>query len=106
MRKIWLLMTKSANSRHVLILGATSAVAAPKWPVLLRRARDRLHLVGRNPGPSSPKSPGAALRPESPPKPPTSPELERNEACVGDALRALGQVDCVLIAHGDLGNQL
>jgi len=97
-------MRKSTNSRQVLIFGATSAVAA-EVAVLCAERGDRLHLVGRNPDKLAEVARRcAATRVTT--QTADFAELERNEACVSEALRALGRVDCVLIAHGDLGNQL
>jgi decaprenylphospho-beta-D-erythro-pentofuranosid-2-ulose 2-reductase len=96
----------SAPARHsnVLIFGATSAVAAE---VALNYAArgDRLHLVARN----REKLTDLARRCES-----TTvttqvadfSQLESNEQVVRQAIAALGHVDTVLIAHGDLGDQL
>ena len=98
-------MTQSeARSRQVLIFGATSAVAA-EVAVLCSARGDRLHLVARNPGKL------AEVAQRCAPAQVTTQiadfaELERNESCVSEALRALGRVDCVLIAHGELGDQL
>jgi decaprenylphospho-beta-D-erythro-pentofuranosid-2-ulose 2-reductase len=94
----------AAPTRQVLIFGATSAVAA-EVAVLCAARGDRLHLVARNsdklievarrcaPAQITTQTADFAL-------------LDQNEACVKEALRALGRVDCVLIAHGDLGDQL
>jgi len=96
--------TLATSTRHVLIFGASSAVAAEV--ALLCAARgDRLHLVARN----ADKLAEVAAR-CAPAQVTTQvadfSQLERNEQCVKDALSALGRVDCVLIAHGDLGDQL
>jgi decaprenylphospho-beta-D-erythro-pentofuranosid-2-ulose 2-reductase len=93
-----------SRPRHVLIFGATSAVAA-EVAVLCAERGDRLHLVGRNPG----KLAGVAARCRG-----TTvstqiadfAELDQNEHTAQQALSALGQVDTVLIAHGDIGDQL
>ena len=94
------------HARRVLIFGATSAVAA-EVAVLCAERGDRLHLVARN----ADKLAAVALRCARAEVSVTTQtadfaELERNEACVRDALLALGGVDCVLVAHGDLGDQL
>jgi len=95
---------QAARARQVLIFGATSAVAA-EVAVLCAARGDRLHLVGRN----SDKLADVARR-CAPAQVSTQvadfAELDQNEACVRAAVLALGQVDCVLIAHGDLGDQL
>jgi len=92
------------RTRHTLIFGATSAVASEVAALCAARG-DRLHLVARNPD----KLAAVALR-CAPALVTTQTadfaQLEHNEACVREALLALGRVDCVLIAHGDLGDQL
>lgn len=90
--------------RQVLIFGATSAVAA-EVAVLCAARGDRLHLVARN----TQKLAEVARR--CAPAPVTTQtadfaRLDQNEQCVEDAVSALGRVDTVLIAHGDLGDQL
>jgi decaprenylphospho-beta-D-erythro-pentofuranosid-2-ulose 2-reductase len=93
-----------ARPSNVLIFGATSAVAAQV--ALLYAARgDRLHLVARN------TEKLAELAGRCAPATVTTQsadfaELERNEQAVQQAIAALGRVDIVLIAHGDLGDQL
>ena len=94
----------AASMRHVLIFGATSAVAA-EVAVLCAARGDRLHLVARNPD----KLAEVARRCEGSQVTTQTAdfaELDRNEECVNQALLALGHVDCVLIAHGELGDQL
>jgi short-subunit dehydrogenase len=93
--------------RRVLVLGATSAIAAEV--ARLHHARgDRLHLVGRNPQKladvvkSIDEKGGAAI---------TSAvadfgDLNGNEGRVHEAMAALGGLDTVLLAHGELGDQL
>jgi short-subunit dehydrogenase len=97
-------MAEEARTRQVLIFGATSAVAA-EVAVLCAARGDRLHLVGRN----ADKLADVARR-CAPAQVSTQTadfaELDQNEACVKAAVLALGQLDCVLIAHGDLGDQL
>ncbi|RME27133.1 MAG: SDR family NAD(P)-dependent oxidoreductase [Deltaproteobacteria bacterium] len=89
---------------RVLILGATSAIAGEVAQILAARG-DRLHLVGRNPDklarlvatlPTGCCSQEAA----------DLADLPANAGVVDRALAALGGLDLVLIAHGDLGNQL
>jgi len=96
----------SVHPKRVLIIGATSAVAA-EVAVLCAERGDRLHLVARN----ADKLAAVALRCARPQVTVTTQtadfsQLEHNEVCVAEALVALGGVDCVLIAHGDLGDQL
>lgn len=92
--------------RRVIVFGATSAIAAR---VITRWAArgDQLHLVGRDPdklaalaaactGAAALTTAAADLG-----------DLARADAIVADALAALGgHVDLVLVAHGDLGDQL
>jgi NAD(P)-dependent dehydrogenase (short-subunit alcohol dehydrogenase family) len=91
--------------RRVLLLGATSAIAA-EAAVLYARRGDRLHLVGRNPDKL------AAVAARCAPATVTTAtadftRLDANAGLVRDALDALGGgVDVALIAHGDLGDQL
>ncbi len=89
----------------VLILGATSAIAA-EAAVLYARQGDRLHLVGRNPA----KLAAVAARCSGAAAVTTAvadfAALDVNEGVVRDAVSALGRLDRVLIAHGDLGDQL
>src|ERR1700755_42895 len=89
---------------RTLILGATSAIAAE--PSAIHAARgDVLHLVGRSDAKLTEvaRRCGSAVR--------TTAiadfnDLDGNEAVVRDAMASLGGVDRVLIAHGDLGDQL
>jgi len=97
-------MPPAAHARQTLIFGATSAVAA-EVAVLCATRGDRLHLVGRN----SDKLAEVARRcaaAQVTTQTADFAQLDHNEACVKQALLALGRVDCVLIAHGDLGDQL
>ena len=89
---------------RVLILGATSAIA--QRVARLHDARgDRLHLVGRNPEKLT------ALVSSLDPARVTHERadfslLDQNEALVVRSVARLGGLDRVLIAHGDLGDQL
>jgi len=90
--------------KRVLILGATSAIAAEVAAIHAARG-DRLHLVGRN----AQKLAGVAARCAGTAVTTSVADfdaLDQNEARVGDACEALGGVDTVLVAHGDLGDQL
>ena len=97
-------MARASSPRQVLIFGATSAVAA-EVAVLCAARGDHLHLVGRN----AAKLAEVAHR-CAPTKVSTQTadfaRLEQNQQCVAEAMSALGRVDIVLIAHGDLGDQL
>lgn len=89
---------------RVLILGATSAIAAEVAKLHARRG-DTLHLVGRN----DVKLAEVARR--TVPAPVTTEvadfaRLEENEGIIARSFAALGDIDTVLIAHGDLGDQL
>ncbi|HVU52147.1 MAG TPA: SDR family NAD(P)-dependent oxidoreductase [Polyangia bacterium] len=91
-------------SERVLILGATSAIAAEVARLYAARGA-RLCLVGRNPEKL------ARLALDLPPERVTSAvadfaNLGNAEALVRASLDALGGVDVALIAHGDLGDQL
>jgi decaprenylphospho-beta-D-erythro-pentofuranosid-2-ulose 2-reductase len=94
--------------QRVLLLGATSAIAAEVALIHALRG-DRLHLVGRNPD----KLAGVARRCSnaSPNASVTTARadfdaLESNADVVLAAIAALATVDRALIAHGDLGDQL
>jgi decaprenylphospho-beta-D-erythro-pentofuranosid-2-ulose 2-reductase len=92
---------------RVLVLGATSAIAAEVARLYWARGA-RLHLVGRSAdklqalleslGPSPGGVVSSAVADFA--------DLARNDQVVGEALAALGGVDVVLIAHGELGEQL
>ena len=93
---------------RVLVLGATSAIAAEVARIYAARGA-RLHLVGRSAGklqalvdslglPAATSPVSSAVADFS--------ELGRNEQVVTDALAQLGGADVVLIAHGELGEQL
>ena len=89
---------------RILILGATSSIAAEAVKIHARRG-DRLHLVGRN----SEKLAAlvAQLRSENVTHACADfAQLEHNEQVVRDSISALGAIDRVLIAHGVLGDQL
>ena len=90
--------------RHVLIFGATSAVAA-EVALLFAERGDRLHLVGRNPDKLADVARRCAATRVSVQSADFA-ELDRNEAVAQQAIAALGRLDIVLIAHGDLGDQL
>ena len=89
---------------HVLILGATSAIAAEAAQIYAARAA-RLHLVGRDAGKLArvaARCTGAAVTTQQA----DFAQLEHNDAVVSAAIEALGRVDVALIAHGALGDQL
>ncbi len=89
---------------HVLIFGATSAVAA-EVAVLFAARGCRLHLVGRNPEKLAEVARRCTTTQVTTQLADFS-ELERNQAVVQEAISTLGRIDTVLIAHGDLGDQL
>ena len=86
---------------RVLVLGATSAIAAEIAALHAARG-DRLHLVGRDPRKLQ------ALSTRIPEATIESADLVTvdPEALVQRAVHALGGLDRVLIAHGALGDQL
>lgn len=89
---------------RVLILGATSAIAAEVTQLYAARGA-RLHVVGRNPDKLAEVRARASVSDASSEIADFS-DLARNEGVVERALLALGGLDTVLIAHGDLGDQL
>jgi short-subunit dehydrogenase len=96
--------TRSGRPAHVLIFGASSAVAA-EVAVLYAARGDRLHLVGRNADKLAmvaKRCEGATVTVQTA----DFAELDRNVQVVEQAVSRLGRVDTVLIAHGDLGDQL
>jgi decaprenylphospho-beta-D-erythro-pentofuranosid-2-ulose 2-reductase len=91
-------------AERVLILGATSAVAA-EVAFLHAERGDRLHLVGRNPE----KLAAVAKRCARTTVTTSIAEfgtLEANDALVTNTINQLGGIDVALIAYGDLGNQI
>jgi short-subunit dehydrogenase len=90
--------------QRVLILGATSAIAAEAAQLYAQRG-DRLHLVGRNAEKLAEVARRCGTSVVTTDVADFS-ELERNEARVERAREALGGIDVALIAHGDLGDQL
>lgn len=90
--------------QRVLVLGATSAIAAEVAQIHAGRG-DRLHLVGRN----RDKLAALARRLAGARVTTTAAdfcELAANDALVEASVASLGGLDRVLIAHGDLGDQL
>jgi decaprenylphospho-beta-D-erythro-pentofuranosid-2-ulose 2-reductase len=89
---------------NVLILGATSAIAAEVARIYSARG-DRLHLVGRS---RTKLLEVAASCVDSPAVTFATADFEHEdaEAVIREALAALGNIDVALIAHGDLGDQL
>lgn len=90
--------------RRILVLGATSTIAADVCARWAARG-DRLHLVGRNPDKL------AALAAACGPAVTTAVadfcDTDRARDVIAAALAALdGRIDVVLVAHGDLGDQL
>jgi decaprenylphospho-beta-D-erythro-pentofuranosid-2-ulose 2-reductase len=88
-----------------LVLGATSAVAS-RYALLRRREGDALHLVGRNPEKLKrvvdDLEAGALCTSETA----DFVDPATCERVIHGAFAQLGSIDRVLIAHGDLGNQL
>jgi short-subunit dehydrogenase len=93
---------------RVLVLGATSAIATEVARQYWARSA-RLHLVARNAdklsrvvdGLGSSPTPGSVSSALA-----DFCDLARNDQVVTDALATLGGADVVLIAHGELGEQL
>lgn len=93
-------------AERVLIVGATSAIAAEVAKLYAHRG-DRLHLIARDEGKltklvtelGAPSGLVTAARGDFR-------ELEKVEALVQGAATALERIDVVLIAHGELGDQL
>lgn len=97
-------MASAPSEQHVLIFGATSAVAAQAALLFAERGA-RLHLVARNADKLAEVARSCAVTRVSVQSADFA-ELEQNEAVVERAIAALGRVDVALIAHGDLGDQL
>jgi decaprenylphospho-beta-D-erythro-pentofuranosid-2-ulose 2-reductase len=92
--------------RHILVFGATSAVAAR---VIARWAArgERLHLVGRDPDKLAAVAAACPSRGGVTTASAELGELGQAEALVEACVAALaGRVDLVFVAHGDLGDQL
>lgn len=89
---------------QVLIFGATSAVAA-EVAVLCAERGDRLHLVGRSASKLAELAARCSTTRVTTQRADFA-ELEQNDATVAQAFAALGEADIVLIAHGELGDQL
>lgn len=106
-------MCERARMARVILLGATSAIAA-ECALLFAARGDRLFLVGRDPtklddtvarvrATSSDAVVGAEARDLAA----TGPNDDGgNAALIARAQVALGGIDVALIAHGDLGDQL
>ena len=97
-------MNDSNRAEHVLILGATSAIAAEVARVYAGRG-SRLHLVGRSPDKLAhvvADCRGAVVTSQQA----DFADLGANDGVVASAIAELGRVDVALIAHGDLGDQL
>lgn len=94
----------AGHPSNVLIFGATSAVAA-EVAVLHAARGDRLHLVARNAEKLASVEARCARASVSVQQADFS-VIEQNAGTVAQAIAALGTVDRVLIAHGDLGDQL
>ncbi|HEY4103661.1 MAG TPA: SDR family NAD(P)-dependent oxidoreductase [Polyangiaceae bacterium] len=89
---------------RVLILGATSAIAAECARIYAERG-DRLHLVGRDAEKLrrvAERCAGTTLTTAQA----DFADLSQNEAVIAEAFATLGHVDIALIAHGALGDQL
>jgi len=89
---------------HVLILGATSAIAAEAARIYAQRG-DRLHLIGRDAEKLARVAASCGSAGVSTERADFSDQAS-NEAVIARAFDALGQIDVALIAHGDLRDQL
>ncbi len=89
--------------QRVLILGATSAIAAEVAQIHAARG-DRLHLVGRNADKLTHVARRCAIANVTT-EVADFDVLEANADVVKSAIAALGKVDTTLIAHGSLGDQ-
>ncbi|WP_394826183.1 SDR family NAD(P)-dependent oxidoreductase [Pendulispora albinea] len=90
--------------QRILILGATSSIAAEAAQIYALRG-DRLHLVGRNPDKLAEvarRCGNVRVTTEAA----DFAKLESNEAVATRAMAALEGIDTVLVAHGDIGDQL
>jgi short-subunit dehydrogenase len=90
---------------RVFILGATSAIAAEVSQLYARRG-DTLHLVGRNPDKLADVARRCAAASRITTEQADFDQLEANESVVARGISTLGGLDTVIIAHGDLGDQL
>jgi decaprenylphospho-beta-D-erythro-pentofuranosid-2-ulose 2-reductase len=90
--------------QRVLIFGATSSIAAEVAKLHAARG-DRVHLVGRNPDKLAEVAKSCA-QPDVTTELADFADLHANQALVERAFTTLGGVDTVLVAHGDLGDQL
>ena len=92
--------------RHILVFGATSAIAARVIATWAARG-DRLHLIGRDPVKLAAVAAACATAGGLTTAVADLGALERVPAVVDAAVAALdGRVDLVFVAHGDLGDQL
>lgn len=88
---------------RVLILGATSAIAAEVAKIHAERG-DVLHLVGRHPQKLAQVAASCA-RTHVTTEVADFTDLAADAAVVERAIAALGAIDTALIAHGDVGDQ-
>jgi short-subunit dehydrogenase len=87
---------------RVLILGATSAIAAEVAHHHVARG-DRAHLIGRNPDKLAQVA--ARCGRDTTSRVADFDRVESNDAVIAEAIDTLGSLDAALIAHGDLGDQ-
>lgn len=98
-------MSASTGPNGVLILGATSAIAAEVARIFAARG-SRLHLVGRSPDKLARVVSDCQAAASVTSQQADFGELDANATVVDAAIAALGRVDVALVAHGDLGDQL
>lgn len=95
-----------SGPQRVLVLGASSAIAAEVAALCARRGA-RLHLVARNAeklARVAERCAGAGAEVST--EVADFARMEANDAVLARAWEALGGVDLALVAHGDLGDQL
>lgn len=90
---------------RVLLFGATSAIAAEVARLHAERG-DRLHLVARNADKLAAVAARVSARTEVTTAVADFARLDANQGVVEASIAALGGLDTVLVAHGDLGDQL
>lgn len=90
--------------QRILVLGATSAIAAEVARIHAERG-DRLHLVARDSAKLADVAARVASRDVTTQLADLA-DVATSEATLGDAIAALGEIDTVLIAYGELGDQV
>ncbi|MBA3547522.1 MAG: SDR family NAD(P)-dependent oxidoreductase [Nannocystis sp.] len=92
--------------RHILVFGATSAIAAHVLAAWAARG-DRLHLIARDPAKLAAVAAACASAGGVTTASADLGVIDQAQALVEAAVTALdGRIDLVFVAHGDLGDQL